>query len=80
MDFNVILTFLKAIAKNNNRDWFEKNKPKYLNAKLNFEDFLEAFHKELLTFDDSLAGLNPRKLGFIFIAMSVSVRINDPIR
>ncbi len=64
MDFNVILTFLKAIAKNNNRDWFEKNKPKYLNAKLNFEDFLEAFHKELLTFDDSLAGLNPRKLGF----------------
>ena len=64
MDFHVILTFLKAIAKNNNRDWFEKNKPKYLNAKLNFEDFLEAFHKELLTFDDSLAGLNPRKLGF----------------
>lgn len=64
MDFNAILTFLKAIAKNNNRDWFEKNKPKYLNAKVNFEDFLEAFHKELLTFDDSLAGLNPRKLGF----------------
>ncbi len=59
-----ILKFLKAIAKNNNREWFEKNKPKYLEAKLAFEDFLEALHPELLKFDDSLAGLNPRKLAF----------------
>ncbi len=64
MDFNIILPFLKAIAKNNNRAWFEKNKSKYLQAKLSFEDFLEAFHKELLLFDESLAGLNPRKQGF----------------
>ena len=58
------LKFLKAIAKNNNREWFEKNKPTYLAAKTNFEDFLEALHKEFLKFDESLAGLNPRKLGF----------------
>lgn len=64
MDFTVIIRFLKAIAKNNSREWFEKNKPKYLEAKSSFEDFLEAFHKELLTFDESLAGLNPRKQGF----------------
>jgi uncharacterized protein (TIGR02453 family) len=64
MDFTAILTFLKAIAKNNNREWFEKNKPKYITVKTHFEDFLEAFHKELLKFDESLAGLNPRKLGF----------------
>ncbi|MEY4929428.1 MAG: hypothetical protein RI909_152 [Bacteroidota bacterium] len=64
MDFNVVIRFLKAVSKNNNREWFEKNKSKYLEAKLNFEDFLEAFHRELLTFDESLAGLNPRKLGF----------------
>lgn len=64
MDFNSIFNFLKAIKKNNNRDWFEKNKPKYLEAKTHFEDFLEAFHKELIEFDESLAGLNPRKLGF----------------
>jgi uncharacterized protein (TIGR02453 family) len=64
MDFTIIIRFLKTIAKNNNREWFEKNKPKYLEAKLSFEDFLEAFHKELLTFDESLAGLNPRKQGF----------------
>jgi len=59
-----VLKFLKSIAKNNNREWFEINKPKYLEAKLQFEDFLEAFHKELLKFDESLAGLNPRKQGF----------------
>jgi len=64
MSLKIILTFLKAIAKNNNRDWFEKNKSKYLDAKKHFEDFLESLYKELLTFDDSLSGLNPRKQGF----------------
>lgn len=64
MDFQVILTFLKAIAKNNNREWFEKNKTKYLDSKQQFEDFLETLHKELLTFDESLAGINPRKQAF----------------
>lgn len=59
-----ILKFLKAISKNNNREWFEKNKPKYLAVKLEFEDFLEALHKEVLKFDDSLGGINPRKLAF----------------
>lgn len=64
MDFPLILKFLKDIAKNNNREWFEKNKPRYLEAKQQFEDFLEALHKEFLKFDEGLAGLNPRKLGF----------------
>jgi uncharacterized protein (TIGR02453 family) len=64
MNFDLIQKFLKDIAKNNNREWFEKNKPKYIVAKTAFEDFLEAFHKELLKFDESLAGINPRKQGF----------------
>ncbi|HZY78006.1 MAG TPA: DUF2461 domain-containing protein [Cyclobacteriaceae bacterium] len=59
-----ILKFLKAVGKNNNRDWFEKNKPTYLEAKESFDDFLEALHKDLLKFDEGLAGLNPRKLAF----------------
>jgi uncharacterized protein (TIGR02453 family) len=58
------LKFLKDIAKNNNRNWFEKNKPRYLEVKNGFDDFLEALHKELLKFDTSLAGLNPRKIAF----------------
>jgi len=59
-----ILKFLKDIAKNNNREWFEKNKSKYLDAKESFENFLELLHNELIKFDEKLAGLNPRKLGF----------------
>jgi len=59
-----ILKFLKAVGKNNNRDWFEKNKPTYLKAKDSFDDFLEGFHKDLLKFDDRLANLNPRKAAF----------------
>jgi uncharacterized protein (TIGR02453 family) len=64
MNFERVLKFLKDIAKNNNREWFEKNKPRYLEVKENFDDFLEALHKELLRFDESLGGLNPRKLAF----------------
>src|SRR5690242_1183283 len=64
MDNAAALKFLKDIAKNNNRSWFEKNKPRYLEVKNGFDDFLEAVHKELVKFDDSLAGLNPRKIAF----------------
>jgi uncharacterized protein (TIGR02453 family) len=62
MDY--ILKFLKAVGKNNNREWFEKNKTTYLKAKEGFDDFLEALHKDLVKFDDSLAGMNPRKAAF----------------
>jgi uncharacterized protein (TIGR02453 family) len=61
---DLILKFLKELAKHNNRDWFEKNKPAYLEAKQSFEDFLEEFHQELMKFDEGLAGINPRKMGF----------------
>jgi len=64
MNAPLILKFLKDIAKNNNREWFEKNKPVYLQAKSSFEDFLEELHKELVKFDEELATLNPRKIGF----------------
>jgi uncharacterized protein (TIGR02453 family) len=58
------LKFLRAVGKNNNRDWFEKNKPTYLKVKEGFDDFLEALHKEMLKFDEGLAGMNPRKVAF----------------
>lgn len=64
MNFPLILKFLKDIARNNDREWFEKNKHRYLEAKENFEDFLEVVHKEIVKFDEGLAGVNPRKLGF----------------
>ncbi len=64
IDLSPTLTFLKALAKNNNREWFEKNKPKYLLVKQDFDTFVAAFLKELIIFDESLASLNPMKLAF----------------
>lgn len=64
MNLEKILTFLRQIRRNNNREWFEKHKEQYLEAKQLFEDFLEALYRELLKFDESLAGLNPRKQAF----------------
>ena len=59
-----ILTFLKALAKNNNREWFEKNKRKYVDARQEFEIFISNLLDELILFDKRLAGLDPRKLPF----------------
>jgi uncharacterized protein (TIGR02453 family) len=64
MNFEFILKFLKDVSKNNDRVWFEKNKPRYLEAKQGFEDFVSALLKEMIKFDKGLAGLDPKKLPF----------------
>lgn len=64
MELNNILKFLKALAKNNDREWFEKNKPTYLAAKELFDNFLTALLQEMEQFDPGLRGLNPKKLAF----------------
>ncbi|HEX5171579.1 MAG TPA: DUF2461 domain-containing protein [Cyclobacteriaceae bacterium] len=58
------IAFLKSLSKNNNREWFEKNKPKFLIAKEEFELFVTALVNEVTKFDGSLMGLDPKK--FIF--------------
>jgi uncharacterized protein (TIGR02453 family) len=64
MDFEIILKFLKDLAKHNDRTWFEKNKSRYNAAKEGFEFFVAALLEEMIKFDDSLLGLNPKKLTF----------------
>jgi len=64
MDFPQILTFLSKIAKNNNRDWFEKNKETYLVAKENYENFVGKVLEELIKFNPEFRGLNHKKLPF----------------
>jgi uncharacterized protein (TIGR02453 family) len=58
------LAFLRTLTKNNNREWFEKNKTKFLSAKEEFEIFVSVLVNELTKFDDTLSGLDPKK--FIF--------------
>jgi uncharacterized protein (TIGR02453 family) len=64
MNFDLILQFLKNLAKNNDRQWFEKNKSKYLEAKDHFDRFVAELLTELTDIDQSLAGLNPKKITF----------------
>jgi uncharacterized protein (TIGR02453 family) len=64
MEFAPTLKFLKALSKNNDRVWFEKNKGTYLQAKEQFEVFAGKFLQELISFNPELAGLNPKKLPF----------------
>lgn len=64
MDVETTLKFLKDLARHNNREWFEKNKPRYNEVKEGFELFVSDLYEEIVRFDDSLAGLNPKKLTF----------------
>ena len=41
------LDFLKKLAENNNKPWFDANKDKYLTAKENMESFVAAIKSEL---------------------------------
>lgn len=64
MNVENILKFLKDLSKHNNREWFEKNKPRYLALKEEFELFVADLLKEMIKFDGSLSGLDPKKLTF----------------
>lgn len=64
MNFKKTFDFLKKLSRNNNREWFEKNKPTYLEVKEEFEAFVADVLHEMIRFDESLAGLDPGKLTF----------------
>lgn len=58
------LDFLKALKKNNNRVWFEKNRAKYELAKNDFEQFINKLIPVLGKQDASLKGLDAKKCVF----------------
>src|SRR6187399_119609 len=58
------LAFLKLIKTNNNKEWFDKNKDKYLAAKEDIESLVEEVVKSFSAFDKSLAGLKAKDCVF----------------
>jgi uncharacterized protein (TIGR02453 family) len=64
MNFEGILKFLKDLAKHNDREWFDKNKSKYLAAKASFDEVVVKLLEDMVKFDESLGGLDPKKLTF----------------
>jgi len=47
--------FLKALKKNNTKEWFDKNKPKYLEAKEEFEVVVQSIISALNKFDKKIS-------------------------
>jgi len=54
------LTFLSDLRKNNNREWFNSNRNRYFEAKVNYESFVQAVIDEISKFDPILRGLESK--------------------
>lgn len=54
MDFKFIISFLNDLSKNNNREWFNKNKSRYLEVKNQFGEFVNSLIPEIAKFDDDV--------------------------
>ncbi len=65
------LEFLSDIKHNNNRDWFIKNRNRYLEAREDYESFVQAVIDGISIFDPILKGLEVK---------SCTYRINRDIR
>ncbi len=60
------LDFLTAIKCNNNRDWFMANRQLYLEAKDNFDSFVQEIINEIIRFDPILKGLEAKSCVYRF--------------
>lgn len=65
------ISFLKSLKKNNNKPWFDNNREKYLDAKNNFEQFVEELLQKMVLIDEDIKGLSAKNCCF---------RINRDIR
>lgn len=54
------INYLKNLAKNNNKPWFETHKDEYFDARADFEDFVSKLIKRIGVFDEDIKELSPR--------------------
>jgi uncharacterized protein (TIGR02453 family) len=64
MNFERAFTFLKKLSRNNNREWFAKQKDTFIEIKDEFEDFACTIYNEIVAFDESLGAQDPKKCVF----------------
>ena len=65
------INFLKKLAKNNNKPWFDEHRNEYLVAKTDFQNFVSVLIKKTAAFDDDVKELQVKDCVF---------RINRDIR
>lgn len=61
---NETLKFLKELGKNNNKEWFEKNRKRYESAQLDIKSFIAEWIKLYGKKDESIAQLDPKNCVF----------------
>lgn len=61
MDIAYIIDYLKRLAVNNNREWFNAYKDDYLTARGEFEKLISRLIANLSTFDVSVASVDPKE-------------------
>ncbi|MFL5731260.1 MAG: DUF2461 domain-containing protein [Cytophagaceae bacterium] len=64
MDFKPAFKFLKDLKSNNNKEWFDRNKDRYLAVKKDFEGFVEELIHGISSFDREVGGVDPKKCIF----------------
>jgi uncharacterized protein (TIGR02453 family) len=60
------LDFLKSIKQNNNREWYVLNKSAYIEAKSDYEVFIQKVIYEIIDFDPIMKGLEAKNCIFRF--------------
>jgi uncharacterized protein (TIGR02453 family) len=60
------LDFLSQIKYNNNRDWFIKNRASYLDARENFETFVQKLIDQIIEFEPIMKGLEVKSCVYRF--------------
>jgi uncharacterized protein (TIGR02453 family) len=60
MNFKELLVFLSDMTENNNRDWFNNNKDKFLLLKAGFEKFIQSLIPEIYKIDPSIGPLEAK--------------------
>jgi uncharacterized protein (TIGR02453 family) len=64
MNFKSTLKFLKDLKSNNNKEWFDKHKETYLEAKKGIEFFVQELIDGIGVFDPQVRGLEAKKSVF----------------
>ena len=55
-----IITYLRQLQANNNREWFNAHKDEFLKHQARFHRLVEEVIKEISVFDPSIANLTPK--------------------
>ena len=55
-----IIDFLEELSANNNRLWFEANRPRYTAVKQRMDKVAEEFIRAIASFDESVEGLRAK--------------------